>query len=698
MMTWIQQNFDSAFYLEANPDVRQAGMDPWSHFRDFGHSEGRLSNPSLQQIGPALLARSKISKTPLADMVSLFPAAERDAVLKGETWDRLAKIFQPKFYAAQTGDPNHISGELGLIHYLTNGAFSGLRPTILFNSEAYKRNLALRDRRALVSSNMEAEPSFFHWLTFGWRNRIVPTPLFDEQFYLESHQDLTRWKGWLFEHYIIYGCREAHRRASPFVDAINPATIEGGIPIVERVLREAERNSIPALDLSERTSIEDVANDMLEKLQSLEKPKYADLVEKAAAIEPLILRPYSARVVQWPPIRHALTEVMEIVEEIRGTIGCTSTDTIMLIPHCRMAGSARVAGYLTRALAKIDPDKRLLVITTDLHDFDQPEWFAESTRVFDVSQHTQHLSMENKVRVLLDVVRGLRAEKIINVNSRLGWELFDVFGPQLSMSHNLYAYLFTWDLDIRGNKGGYPITFFQTCFGFMTGVFVDNSALKHELESRYALSSELRRRLHVLFTPSEPTLNDFSDVFERRRNARKPLFSLRKPRLQAIWAGRFDRQKRFDLVVEIARRMPDLDILAWGKEVLGHSGVDFLNLPENIKLMGTYNVLSELPFSNSDFFLYTSEWDGLPTILIDIGSQGMPVVASHTGGLGDLITRETAFPVHDVMNPDAYVSEIRQMQLEPNEVTKRAARLRKLTTIKCNKEVYEKSLAAGLHL
>ncbi|MCR4265859.1 glycosyltransferase family 4 protein [Nitratireductor sp. ZSWI3] len=692
MLTWAEDKFDAGFYLSANPDVREAGMDPWMHFDRHGHSEGRVPHPGLQKIASALAARAKTSKTPLADIVGLFPQAERDLALSEETWNRLVQVLQPTFYAAQLGTIEPLTEEDALIHFLSEGAFAGLRPTLFFNSRTYQRRLREAAEASEDDGQEEPEAGFFHWLTYGWRNRIVPTPLFDEAFYLDTHKDLSRWKGWLFEHYIIHGCREGHRRPSPFVDAMPAAAQPRGIAIVDRVIRQTEGTE----ELRLSTPIEDVAAHLIDKLAVLDRPKYQELVRKAAAIEPRILRPYSARVVQSPPIRHGLTEVRNIVEKMRRTIGCTSADILMLIPHCRMAGSARVAGHLARALAEIAPGQEILVVTTDLPDFERPEWFPDTVRVIDISQHIGPLTLDNKARVLLDLVRGLQAKKVINVNSRLCWELYETYGLQLSTWVDLYAYLFTWDLDEKGNKGGYPITFFQSCFTHLKGVFVDNSALKAELVERYAMSRALQDRIHVLFTPCEPAADDFSGVFQRRRNGRLHRFALRRPRLQAIWAGRFDRQKRFDLVVEIAARMPDLDLLVWGKEVLGQSGVDFSNLPQNITLMGTYNDLSELPFAHSDFFLYTSWWDGLPTILIDVGMRGVPVVASLTGGVGDVVSDETGFPVRDFLDPEAYLAAIAEMKADPAEVTARAKRLRQHTLKLCDAQRYSRSLSVAL--
>ena len=39
------ENFDGEAYLEANPDVRDAGVDPWVHSLAFGYEEGRSLAP-----------------------------------------------------------------------------------------------------------------------------------------------------------------------------------------------------------------------------------------------------------------------------------------------------------------------------------------------------------------------------------------------------------------------------------------------------------------------------------------------------------------------------------------------------------------------------------------------------------------------------------------------------------------------------
>jgi glycosyltransferase involved in cell wall biosynthesis len=325
-------------------------------------------------------------------------------------------------------------------------------------------------------------------------------------------------------------------------------------------------------------------------------------------------------------------------------------------------------------------------VTTELPTFERPDWFPEGTEVVDISSLAQRLIAPDQVRLLLDVVRGLAPARVLNVNSRLGWDLYQDFGRQLSRITELDAYLFTWDLDARENKGGYPITYFQACLAHLGTVFLDSTALHDELVWRYVMPPEVRRRLVVVYTPTDaPEDIDHTDVLARRRAADQPL--------RAFWSGRFDRQKRFDVVVGIARRMPELEIWVWGKAVLGGSNVDFDDLPPNVVLHGTYQQFEDLPVDDCDFFLYTSQWDGVPTILIDVGARGVATVASAVGGVPELVNDDTGYPVANALDPDAYVAAIRAMVADPEEATRRTKALRAHVRELCSEDAYAAAVA-----
>ncbi len=43
--------FDASWYLQQNPDVAGAGLDPYQHYLMFGQSEGRLPGPQGAPLG-----------------------------------------------------------------------------------------------------------------------------------------------------------------------------------------------------------------------------------------------------------------------------------------------------------------------------------------------------------------------------------------------------------------------------------------------------------------------------------------------------------------------------------------------------------------------------------------------------------------------------------------------------------------------
>ena len=133
-----------------------------------------------------------------------------------------------------------------------------------------------------------------------------------------------------------------------------------------------------------------------------------------------------------------------------------------------------------------------------------------------------------------------------------------------------------------------------------------------------------------------------------------------RARARFLWAGRLDKQKRFDLLLQIAAQMPDVDFDCWGKAVLD-APPNLDNLPQNVRLHAPFTSYDELPLTDADGWIYTSAWDGLPTILIECAALGVPIAASAVGGVPELIDETTGWPVREHDDAQAYVSALRDM-------------------------------------
>jgi glycosyltransferase involved in cell wall biosynthesis len=120
--------------------------------------------------------------------------------------------------------------------------------------------------------------------------------------------------------------------------------------------------------------------------------------------------------------------------------------------------------------------------------------------------------------------------------------------------------------------------------------------------------------------------------------------------------------------------MPDLDFRFWGEAVL--QGVPVGELPENVRFEGLYDHISELDLSQTDAWLYTSAWDGVPSLLLEVAMTEVPIVGSLVGGVGEVLSNEDSWPIVDWENPEAYEKALRDLLSDPAEAHRRSHALR----------------------
>ena len=280
---------------------------------------------------------------------------------------------------------------------------------------------------------------------------------------------------------------------------------------------------------------------------------------------------------------------------------------------------------------------------------------------------------------------GLAPRRIFNVNSRLCWNAFQRFGARLVRDIDLFGWFFCWDRSDGGARVGYPSDFYPVTAPFMTAIVTDSHFLRNELLQLYRPPTGLREKLVTLHSPT-------------RVEARRPVAAESsaqsahlRDRPLILWAGRFDRQKRFDLVQEIARLMPDVDFRCWGKPLLD-APPDLTDLPANVQINPPFKSLDELPLQASDGWLYTSEWDGFPNILVELAYQGAPVVASAVEGVHELVCQETGWPVARWNEPAAYVEALREMIASPQLRIERAQAFQALAIRECSTDRFDRDL------
>ncbi|MCM1141050.1 MAG: glycosyltransferase family 4 protein [Muribaculum sp.] len=106
--------------------------------------------------------------------------------------------------------------------------------------------------------------------------------------------------------------------------------------------------------------------------------------------------------------------------------------------------------------------------------------------------------------------------------------------------------------------------------------------------------------------------------------------------LYVAYSGRISREKGVDIIIDIARRHPDIPFKLAGA-VRDENLVD--NLPENVELTGYLSGESLSDFyRDARFFVMASRWyEGFPMTILEAASYAKPMIAPDHGGFTEII-------------------------------------------------------------
>jgi hypothetical protein len=247
------------------------------------------------------------------------------------------------------------------------------------------------------------------------------------------------------------------------------------------------------------------------------------------------------------------------------------------------------------------------------------------------------------------------------VGSRHAWETLARHGAAISQGTRLYASLFCDDYDADGVPVGPGVQFLPQCARHLVAVLTDNSHYPERWHSRWGLDRSLFHRVPFPAPPAIPGGEEAADAMAARAEV-IPIKGAGRPRL--LWAGRFDRQKRPDILMALAKRLPEFDWHVYGAQVVPGHGVDMspLRRLSNVTIMGPYERFTDLLAGGYTAFIYTSQWDGLPNVLLE-AARYLPIVAPAVGGIPELI--EQGQLVASVEDIDGFVELIRRLQRSP---------------------------------
>lgn len=332
----------------------------------------------------------------------------------------------------------------------------------------------------------------------------------------------------------------------------------------------------------------------------------------------------------------------------RELMQCCSTDHYthcFAIPWLKRGGADLVTLKHIEAIAQA-PGGKVLVIMTEPGDSPWISRIPQCVDVVDASRFADEISHDELLLVIVRMLVQLQIDTLHIINSRHVWEIVCRYGLAVTQRTRIFASIYCDDYDRYGQPVGFARQYLPDCYRRLTTVFTDNSAFPAQLRQTYGYSSDFFR---VLKTPV--------DTSRSLAPTRKPLGR------KVLWAGRLDRQKRPDLLLAVAQTLSDVEFHVYGDAVLDYKTgvIASLQKLKNVHMLGSFDGVENLPFEDFPVFLYTSQWDGTPTMVIAAALNSIPIVASCVGGVGDIVTEARGYPVVSIEDVALYVERINEV-------------------------------------
>lgn len=315
-------------------------------------------------------------------------------------------------------------------------------------------------------------------------------------------------------------------------------------------------------------------------------------------------------------------------------------DYIIFTPSLVKGGAELVVLNYITSLKNIYPKWKVAIVATENLDAPWKERLPRGIDYVEFGRYTESLSEEMKLSLLARLIVQSKAKKIHIAQSGLAFKFTQLYQKFLE-DYLVFAFAFCEDKDNEGRISGHIHSGLALAYVSINHIFTDNKYVINQLASEYSFDPN---KFTVLYQPRTTTIQS-------------PIVHSRK-KLRILWASRISKQKRPDILIDIARKISHIDaeIDFYGLMQDGYTLENFNNIP-NLHYKGEFASVLDIPINEYDVFLYTSENDGVPNILIEMGSAGLPIIAPRIGGIPEIL-QNSPLLVENFESSSEYVDKL----------------------------------------
>jgi len=675
--------FDSNWYLSQAPNDDQAVADPLAHYVAHGAALGRDPHPLFD-------TNWYLAQNPEIDLVKINPLLHYLTHPIAKAGDP-HPLFDTQWYLTQmpSVDPRQIN-PLG--HYIAQGASEGRDPHPLFDSSWYlaqNPDVAMAEINPLVhyvvrggSEGRAPHPLFdcgwyfaqnpdldlakvnplVHYLTHHTAKPSDPHPLFDTDWYLAQIPSLDWTQVNPLVHYITQGARE-RRSPHPLFDtnwyvSQNPhLNLTAVSPLAHYVMTSTSQRREPNRSLQKRLDgAFDAATKGLPVLAAIE-PELARSITPSdiKGLKHVTGRSQGVQYATWRQLFQSFTQTY---------------DRMIFVPGLAFGGKRwrrthfAALNALTAAHQRYGLDTTLLVVA-DSGAISEPPRLPPGTHIRTLSGFHPGLTAGARMEIIAALIYHLEPKAVLNINSATLWDAIAERGAALSRVTGLYAYVFS-RTQVPDRSIARCADRLSTCFPHLTRIYSDNAFALDLLIRDYGVPEPLRERFKVIYQPS------LHEVFGLDLSQRK----YRENGFRVLWLGSSCPEVNPDLVVEIARRCPEISF-----DLYGSSDDDLFAdalkklVPSNMKLRGACDCVDNIPIEQYSAFLYTSLREDVPNVAIEVAARGLPIIAPDVGSVTEFVDQDGGWLIKDYRRPDEYIQALDRIRRSPEDVARRVSKL-----------------------
>ncbi|KAB2685057.1 glycosyltransferase [Brucella pseudogrignonensis] len=333
---------------------------------------------------------------------------------------------------------------------------------------------------------------------------------------------------------------------------------------------------------------------------------------------------------------------------------------VFLLPFFTIGGAEKVIINIIEDLLKVDPSRKILLIFG--MKFAKHHWLdrlPQQVTTCDISHLCGNAPDETIDLVALRTIQTFAPNSRVFIKSSpFGYRFWGKYNKILS-DHEAVL--------LRFCDGAFVVNMVPFTIGFdfnFLSEYGDTLSLSLS-DNQYILNADLARL--PFLSGKQKVLYSSTLIATNKEEVKERCSTLHR---RIVWASRIDHQKRPELLPLIANALndvfPEVKLEVWGTAVLQGEDISSLEDMPNVILKGTFASFEDIPYRQSDAFIYTSRFDGIPTVLLSALAAGMPVIAPRLGGIPEVIINGETGILVDPYLPDAdlvtaYIDAIRKL-------------------------------------